>query len=156
MDITRRNLALAGALAVGTASLLHGTAGRAAGDDATAVKDNVEALRKAVLSADKAQLEKLTAPELSYGHSSGKVQNQAEFIAGVMNRKAVIKSLTFPNTTVAVSGDAAIVRHGWASESETAGKTNSTKLEVLAAWQKQDGDWKLLARQGFKPTGATT
>ncbi len=155
MDLTRRNLALAVGLGIGAASLLPATAARAAGEDAAAVKDNLEALRKALSSADKAQLEKLTAPELSYGHSSGKVQNQAEFIDGVMNRKAVIKSLTFPNTMVTVSGDAAVVRHGWASVSETDGKTTNTKLDVLAVWQKQDGNWKLLARQGFKPTGPT-
>lgn len=155
MQVTRRELAIAGAVAVGAASLLRGPPVLADASDETAVKENVEALRKAVLSADKAQLEKLTAPELSYGHSSGKVQNQAEFIDGVVNRKSVIKSLTFPDTTAAVSGDAAVVRHRWASESETDGKTNSTKLNVLCVWQKQNGNWKLLARQGFKPTAPT-
>ena len=48
------------------------------------------------------------------------------------------------------AGDAAIVRHLWESESETDGKPTSTKIGVLQVWQKQDGNWKLLARQGFK------
>jgi ketosteroid isomerase-like protein len=113
------------------------------------VKDSVEALRKALLAADKAQLELLMAAQLSYGHSSGKVQNKADFIDGVMTRKAVVKSIDFPNLSVAVAGDTAITRHIWASESETDGKPNKVRIGVLAVWQKQDGGWKLLARQGY-------
>jgi hypothetical protein len=30
------------------------------------------------------------------------------------------------------------------------GKPNSTKIGALQVWQKQDGSWKLLARQGYK------
>ncbi len=120
--------------------------------DEAAVKDSVEALRKALLAGDKAQLETLAAAQLSYGHSSGKVQNKGEFVDGVVTRKAVVKSLDFPDLTVAVAGDAAIARHLYVSESETDGKPNSTKIGVLAVWQKQDGGWKLLARQAYKLT----
>jgi ketosteroid isomerase-like protein len=120
-----------------------------AGDEA-AVKDSVEALRKALLAADKAQLEQLAAAQLSYGHSSGKVQNKAEFVDGVMTRKGVVKSLDFPDLTVAVAGDAAIARHLYVSESETDGKPNNVRIGVLAVFQKQDGGWKLLARQAYK------
>jgi len=67
-----------------------------------------------------------------------------------MTRKAIVKSISFPEVSVAVVGDAAIVRHLWESESETDGKPTSTKIGVLQVWQKQDGNWKLLARQGFK------
>jgi ketosteroid isomerase-like protein len=49
-----------------------------------------------------------------------------------------------------VVGDAAIVRHLYESESETDGKPTSVKIGALQVWQKQDGTWKLLARQGFK------
>ena len=67
-----------------------------------------------------------------------------------MTRKAIYKSITFPEVTAAVVGDAAIVRHLYESESETDGKPSSTKIGALQIWQKQDGTWKLLARQGFK------
>ena len=151
MDVTRRNLAITGAAALGAASLLSSSAVLADASDEAAVKDAVESLRKALLAADKAQLEALAAEQLSYGHSSGKVQNKAEFVDGVMTRKAVVKSLDFPELTVAVAGDAAIARHLYVSDSETDGKPNHTQIGVLAVWQKEDGGWKLLARQGFKP-----
>jgi ketosteroid isomerase-like protein len=152
MHVTRRDLAIAGALALGSASLLRVSAARADSSDEAAVKENVEALRKALLSADKGQLEQLAADQLSYGHSSGKLQNKAEFLDGVMTRKALVKSLTFPELTVAVVGDAAIARHLYVSESETDGKSNYVRIGVLAVWQKQDGGWKLLARQAYKLT----
>jgi ketosteroid isomerase-like protein len=149
MHVTRRNLAIVGAVALGAASLVRSSAGLADASDEAAVKDSVESLRKALLAADKTQLEQLAAAQLSYGHSSGKVQNKAEFVDGVMTRKGVVKSLDFPDLTVAVAGDAAIARHIWASESETDGKPNKIRIGVLAVWQKQDGGWKLLARQGY-------
>jgi ketosteroid isomerase-like protein len=150
MEITRRNLAVAGVLAIEAASLLQSGPAMADPADATAVDKAVEALRKALLEADKSQLEKLTAEQLSYGHSSGKVESKPQFVEGVMTRKAIVKSIGFPEVAVAVVGDAAIVRHLWESESETDGKPTSTKIGVLQVWQKQDGNWKLLARQGFR------
>ena len=149
MEITRRNLAAAGVLAIGAASLLQSGPAMADSADATAVDKAVEALRKALLEADKGQLEKLTAEQLSYGHSSGKVESKPQFVEGVMTRKATVKSIAFPEVAVAVVGDAAIVRHLWESESETDGKPTSVKIGALQVWQKQDGTWKLL-RQGFR------
>jgi len=150
MDVTRRDLAVFGALALGATGLLASSGVHAEGGDAAAVKDAVEGLRKALLAADKGRLEQLSAAQLSYGHSDGRVQAKAEFIDGVMTRKAVVKSIDFPELSVAVAGDAAIVRNLYVSESETDGKPNSVKIGMLAVWQKQDGSWKLLARQGFK------
>lgn len=150
MQISRRDLAAAGALAFGASSLLQHAAARAEPAEEAAVNQGVEALRKALLDKDKARLEQLTADQLSYGHSDGRVQTKAEFIDGVMTGRAVVKSLTFPDLKVGLAGNAAIARHIYASESETDGKPNSVRIGVLAVWQKQDGSWKLLARQGYK------
>src|SRR6266567_8662563 len=110
MHVTRGNLAVAGVLALGTSSLLHSAAVVAESSDEAAVNQAVEALRKALLEADKARLQQLGADQLSYGHSDGRVQTKAEFIDGVMTRKAIVKSLAFPELTVAVVGNAAIAR----------------------------------------------
>jgi ketosteroid isomerase-like protein len=150
MHVTRRDLAVAGALALSVPSLFLSSPALAEAGDEAAVKQNVEALREALLKADKAQLERLSAEQLSYGHSDGRVQNKPEFIDGVMTRKATVKSINFPDLKVAVAGDAAIARHLYESESETDGKPNSVKIGALEVWQKQGGNWKLLARQGYK------
>ena len=54
------------------------------------------------------------------------------------------------NQTVRVTGDTAIVRHNYSGESvREGGKTQSTKIGVVMVWQKQDGRWRLLARQAY-------
>jgi len=147
MKIDRRHLAIASAAALGAASLLRSAPALA---DDEALNQAVEELRKAILTADKAKLATLTADQLSYGHSSAVVQNKAEFIDGVVNRKVTVKTLDFPELKIAVTGDAGVSRHQKVSDSEADGKTTNTKIGVLGVWQKQGGEWKLLARQGFK------
>ena len=152
MKLTRRDLAAAGVFALSATTLI--VPAMAATDD-EAVKQAVEALRKAILAQDKAKLETLTAEQLSYSHSDARVEDKAKFIDGVMTRKAVVKSIDFPDLTVAIVGNNAIVRHLWVSESELDGKVTNTKIGVLQVWQKQGGTWKLLARQGFRTPQAT-
>jgi len=148
MKIDRRHLAIAGAGVLGAASLLRNTPTFA--DDDPSLAQAVEELRKAIFSADKAKLAALTAAELSYGHSSAVVQDQPTFVDGVVNRKATVKSLDFPDLKTFVAGDAGVVRHRYVSDSEQDGKTTHVDIGVLEVWQKQGGQWKLLARQGYK------
>lgn len=150
MSIDRRHFALAGAAALGAAALLDTAPAAAQGGDEAQVSQAVEEMRKALLAADKAKLTALAANQISYGHSDGRVQNKAEFIDGVMTRKAVVKSIDFPELKVIVVGGTAIARHLYVSESETDGKPNSVKIGAIEAWHKEDGGWKLLGRQGYK------
>lgn len=116
--------------------------------DEAAVAQAVEAFRKAVIAKDRKQLETLIADQLSYGHSDGRTETKAQHIDDVTGPRAVWKFIDLTNQTVRVTGDTAIVRHNYTGESERAeGKIQSTKIGVLMVWQKQDGRWKLLARQ---------
>jgi ketosteroid isomerase-like protein len=150
MNVSRRDVVVAGAVAFGAPGLLLSGAASAQGGDEAAVAQNVEILRKAQLEADRARLAQVTSDQVSYGHSDGRVETKEQFIDGVMNRKQVVKSLTFPDLKLAVVGDAAIVRHIYLSESELDGKATTTRIGALQIWQKQGGAWKLLARQGFR------
>jgi hypothetical protein len=154
MRMTRRHLTVAGALALSGMGLWRRSSAVAASAEEAAVAQAIEALRKAFLEQEKTQLEALCAEQLSYGHSDGRVETKAQFINGVMTRKAIIKSLTLSDHTIIIAGTAAIARHTWVSESETDGKATSTKIGVLQVWQKQDGAWKLLARQSVRPPQA--
>src|SRR5882757_3450131 len=136
MKLTRRDLAAAGVFALSAAAL--SVPAMAATEDEEAVKQAVEALRKAILAQDKAKLETLTAEQLSYSHSDARLEDKAKFIDSIMTRKAVIKSIEFPELTVAIVGNNAIVRHLWVSESELDGKVTNTKIGVLQVWLKQE------------------
>jgi ketosteroid isomerase-like protein len=147
MSLTRRHLALAGAAALGTSRLLAGTPAFA--DSAEDVSQAVEALRKAMLAADAAQLSALVHDRLSYGHSSGKLQDKADFIDVIVSKKTIYKSITLSEPGVAVVGNNAIARHVFDGETESDGKLGSAHIGVLQVWLK-DGSWKLLARQAYK------
>ena len=150
MNVTRRDVVVAGALTLGVSSLLLGRSVSAQGSDEAAVTEGVEVLRKGILEADRGKLAQVTSEQISYGHSDGRVQTKEEFIKGVLTRKQVVKSLTFPELKVAVVGDAAVARHIYLSDSELDGKPTTTRIGALQVWQKQNGGWKLLARQGFR------
>src|SRR6267378_836309 len=143
MRITRRHLATTGALALAAISLPL-TAHAESADDA-AVKKAVDDLTKAMMAADKAKLEALVSDQLSYGHSSGKVETKAEYVGVIAGKKTIYKSIT-----VSVAGNNAIARHIFAAEVEAGGQASSPKIGVMQVWVKDGGAWKLLARQAFK------
>src|SRR5947207_597995 len=79
MTISRRNVA-AVALLASSATILACAPAFAESTDAAAVGDAVSNLTKAMLAADKAKLDSLVADQLSYGHSSGTLQDKAAFV----------------------------------------------------------------------------
>jgi ketosteroid isomerase-like protein len=118
--------------------------------DETAVAAAVESLRKAMLDADKANLDKYTAPELSYGHSSGRVETKAEFVESLVTGKSDFTSINLTDQTIKMAGNTAIVRHVLAGETNDNGNKATVKISILTIWQKQKGEWKLLARQAVR------
>ena len=110
----------------------------------------VEALRKAMVDADKSKLESLTSGALSYGHSSGKIEDKATFVETIVSGKSDFVSIDLKEQTIKLSGNTALVRHQLSGETNDSGNPGSVKLGVLLVWQKQQGQWKLLARQAYK------
>jgi ketosteroid isomerase-like protein len=147
MNINRRQLALP-VLAIG----LLGAVPAFAGADEDAVTKNVEAFRAAQFAADAKTLEGLCAPELSYSHSDGRVEDKASFVANATDGKSKFISLAYQDLSVRVVGSSAIVRFHWVGESQSVpdGKKSSTNLHILMNWQKQGADWKLLSRGSTK------
>lgn len=117
--------------------------------DANAVAERVELLRRTILKSDKAAFDDLLADALSYGHTTGLIETKADVIDGFVSGRAVFSSLELPEQTIAFSGDIAIVRHRFNGECVNSGKPGSPRIRVVQAWQKQDGRWRLLVRQGF-------
>ena len=151
MNVDRRHLALP-ALAFGVlaaAPALAPSAFASTSDEAT-VTQKTEAHRAALMAADAKALDQLSAPELSYSHSDGHIEDKATFIANATNGKTKWLSLAYNDTTVRVVGDAAIVRFKFVGENQTGDKKSQVNLGSLMVWQKQRGTWKLLARCSTK------
>jgi hypothetical protein len=118
-------------------------------DDPTLVSA-VEALRKALIDPDKATLDKLTMNELSYGHSSGLIQDKAAFEEALLSGASDFVSIDLSDQTLKVVGNTAWVRHKLSAMTNDGGKPGEAHLSVLLIWMKQKGQWRLLARQAVK------
>jgi len=114
----------------------------------SAVSAAVEALRKAMIAADKSTLEKMAAAELSYGHSSGRLENKAEFVEALASGKSGFSAIELSDQTVNVVDKIALVRHVFNGTRRKEG--DKVKLSILTVWLQQQDQWKLLARQAAK------
>jgi len=128
-----------------TAFLLH-----AQTKQETAVANAVEQLRKAMVDADPVMLDKLTSPQLSYGHSGGALDDKTVFVQKIVSGKSDFTALNFVAQTISISKNTAIVRHTLNGDTNDNGKPGEVHLLVLLVWQKLHGQWKLLARQAIK------
>ena len=139
MTINRRTfgsqIAAAALLSSGAFALVDASPASAQANESAAVADAVSALTKAMLEADRAKLNALTADQLSYGHSAGKLEDKPTFVGVIADKKTHYKSIVLSDQTVSVVGSNAIVRHNWQSESGTGdGKWNVSKIGVLQVW----------------------
>jgi len=121
--------------------------------DEKAVAGAVRELTNAIVDANKAALENLTAEKLSYGHSSGALDDKKTFVEKIVNGSSDFVSIDLTEQTITTSRDVAIVRHVLKAKTNDAGKgPGEVHLRILLIWQKQKGSWKLLARQATRVT----
>ena len=107
-------------------------------------------LRRAMIDADGKSLRSLTSEKLSYGHSNGLVEDRESFVKKLVTGETDFVNMELSDQTISVSGQTAIVRHRLDADIKDGGKPNKVKLQVLLVWQRQGGDWKLLARQAIR------
>ena len=115
-----------------------------------AVATRVEAFRKALIDPTESNLKALTSKDLSYGHSSGVLQDQKVFIEKLLNGESDFVTIEFQNQSIQVTGDVAIVRHNLVAHTKDSGVEKDIKIGNVLVWQKQKDKWLLIARQAFK------
>ena len=118
--------------------------------DEKSLSDAVDTLIQAMIRADKPVLESLAADDLNYGHSIGRVENKTQFIDAVVNGPFDYLSGNISDQTIKITKDVGVVRHVFTFKYKNNTEEGEMKLGVLLVWQKQNGEWKLLARQGYK------
>ena len=118
--------------------------------DEALIATAVETLRKGMLDGDRATLDKISSEKLTYGHSSGKMENKAEFVDGIVSGKSDFTKIDLSDQKIFVSGNTAIVRHVLKGESINNGTPSQVNIGIMLVWQKEGKDWKLIGRQAFK------
>lgn len=110
----------------------------------------VETLTKAMIDGNKAALENIAADALSYGHSSGKMQDKAAFVDAIASGQSDFVTINLIDQTILVKDQTAIVRHKLSAETNDGGKPGNVSLGIMLVWTKEKGQWKLLGRQAYK------
>ncbi|ACQ93413.1 conserved hypothetical protein [Tolumonas auensis DSM 9187] len=117
----------------------------------TDVVSTAEQLRIQMVEPSENELNKLVLDDLSYGHSSGRLDTKESFIGDLMKGKSDFVTLNITDQTAKVTGDTAVIRHTLTATTNDSGKPGNVSLKVLQVWQKQAaGEWKLLARQAVR------
>jgi hypothetical protein len=122
----------------------------AAGTGEKDVLNALDGLKQAMLKKDRAALEKLFHPDLTYSHSSAKVENKTQAIAHMVDGLGW-EAIELADTTVRLQGNVAIV-NGNADfhERKKDQPTTVAKLLILTVWVKGPPGWQLIARQAVR------
>lgn len=139
-------------------SLLPASAQVAAEDSKAnqAVATTMAQLHQAMIDRNGSALEALTDEALTYGHSTGAVEDRTTFIANVLAGKSPFSQIEFQDPVIAVRGNVAWARGVLQAQMKNAaGGTDPISFKVLYVFRKQQGwpqrqSWKLLARQSVK------
>lgn len=120
-------------------------------NDQKAVADASEKLRMAMISGDKAVLQSLILPELTYGHSSGHIDDAKEFVEKLVSKQSDFLSIENTNQSIQIIDKTAIVRnHLYGKTADLGKEPGEVNLDILYVWSKTKSGWKLLARQAVK------
>ena len=103
-----------------------------------------------MMNPDSAVLADLASDALEYVHSSGTVRDKKGFIKEFMKRQTNVTNVVFSNQTIKLSGDLAIVRHRMVADAHNPVYPPVIDIIVMMVWKKEQGSWKMLAREAAK------
>ncbi|WP_036386421.1 nuclear transport factor 2 family protein [Muricauda sp. MAR_2010_75] len=119
--------------------------------DQQAVLEALGELDQALIDRDSETLSSITASNLTYGHSSGNIQDKQEFIDDVMNGPFRFVSITNEDQSVTISDNTGIVRHILSADATNAGNPAKVRIGIIMVFQKnENNEVVLLARQAYK------
>lgn len=114
------------------------------------VEEAVTKLTKLMITPDSLALDELVLANLSYGHSSGKIQTKQEFMHSLLSAESDFVDINLTDQTLIVQNKTALVRHTLNAKTNDKNVPGNVKLYILLIWSKEKAGWKLLGRQAVK------
>lgn len=151
MNLTRRNVTIAGIVSAGAAMMNIAASTEALACDTDEILRTIEDYRKAMVEGNGAKLLELSSDAMSFGHANGVVQTKVEFVKTVVDKAEVFKSIKLYDHDIKPNGDQAVARHTFEASVLFQGKDLDLVLSIVQVWRKEDGRWRLFTRQSFKP-----
>ncbi len=109
-------------------------------------QERVEALTQ----GDLAKLEPLLADDLTYTHSSGRVDSKEQFLESLKNGSVKYESMTHSNVKVALYGNTAVMRGESELKLISGGRPVAFRIRFLNVYVKKAGRWQLSAWQSTR------
>lgn len=112
----------------------------------------VEALSNAVFATkDSITMKDLVSEHVTYGHSGGNIENKQVMVHNASVSKTVYKNSELEKLSIDVNKKSAVVRHTFRAISvDEKGTETPLYLGLLQVWKKENGKWRLWARQAVK------
>lgn len=111
----------------------------------------VDALNKAVFETkDSAAIQDLVAEAVTYGHSTGDIENKPLMLHNAVHNTQVYRNLSVEKLGVSTAGETVIVRYILRADVIKNGNTSPLNLGILQVWARNKGKWRLFARQAVK------
>lgn len=114
------------------------------------VENAVNKLTKLMITPDSLALDKLILNNLSYGHSSGKIETKQQFMQSLLSGSSDFVDINLTDQTVTIQNKTALVRHTLNAKTNDKNVPGNVKLNILLVWSKEKAGWKLLGRQAVK------
>src|SRR5262249_29874236 len=114
------------------------------------VLDAIDELHRAVFAGDAETLDRLLGDDLTYDHSTGRMQRKAEALPEMVDWRPMLRTA---QAEVRLFGDVAVVN------AKVGAIRPDSYVLVLMVWHHRDGRWQMIARQstalpGWEPVRA--
>lgn len=116
------------------------------------VWERVQLLTSAIFDKrDSTALLDLVSATVTYGHSSGVIEDKATMVHKAMVSKVTYRNRLFEKVSIDVRDRMAVVRHNFRAISiDETGKESPLDLGILQVWRKEKGAWRIIARQAVR------
>ena len=105
---------------------------------------------KAFIAADRAALTSLLGDDLTYTHSSGRLDGKAAIIEAITSGKTQYHTMVPEDVQVRLYGDVAVLTGRAAVNVTNDGQLLDLKLRFMSVYVKRDGRWQFVAWQSTR------
>ena len=102
------------------------------------------------MTADYAALDRLLADDLTYTHSTAKLDTKATYLEPLVSGRTRYQSLEPSDVQVRVYGTTGVVTGILRSVALVAGKESRTDMRFTNVWVQRDGRWQMVAWQSTR------
>lgn len=113
--------------------------------------NRVEMLTNAIFAKkDSAALLDVVSSKVTYGHSGGNIEDKAKMVQNAMASKQTYRNIEIERGNIDIDGNTAVLRHNLRGISIENGTESPLNLAILQVWKKENGKWRIWARQAVR------